>query len=106
MSQPEEPKQDAPREIRLTQVLDDAVAQGEYSNIATIIAGPAELFIDFARIVPGRSEMRVFSRVILSPVHAKQLAVALSENIRRYEQQNGPIPTPPAPAPGKGGPFH
>lgn len=103
---PDAPRPDGPREVRLTQVIPDELAQGEYSNVATIIVGPAEFFLDFARIVPGRTEMRVVSRVILSPIHAKQLAMALSDNIRRYEQQHGQIPLPPAPSPGKAGPFH
>ena len=106
MKPPEDAPSDQPREVRLTQVLPDELAQGEYSNIATIIVGPAEFFLDFGRVVPGRAEMRVVSRVILSPIHAKQLANALSENIRRYEQQHGAIPLPPAHAPGKLGPFH
>lgn len=106
MAQNDEQRPEAPREIRLTQVLDDETAQGEYSNIATIINGPAEFFLDFGRIVPNRAEMRVVSRVILSPVHAKQLATALVENIKRYEQQHGAIPVPPPPPPGKGGHFH
>ena len=97
---------DGPREVRLVQVLPEELAQGEYSNIATIIAGPAEFFLDFGRVVPGRAEMRVVARVILSPVHAKQLAVALTENIRRYEQSHGAIPMPPQQQPGKLGPFH
>lgn len=106
MSENDASSPEAPREIRLTQVLPDEIAQGEYSNIATIIGGPAEFFLDFGRIVPGRAEMRVVSRVILSPTHAKQLAAALSDNIRRYEQQHGPIPVPPPAPAGRPGPFH
>jgi hypothetical protein len=95
------------QEVRLTPVLDDAVAQGQYSNLATIISGPQEFFIDFGRVVPGKSEFRVFSRVILTPAHAKQLAAALSDHVRRYEQAHGAIPTPPnEPPKGEGGSFH
>src|SRR5205814_8329795 len=74
-----------PREVRLTSVMDENVAQGAYSNLATIISGPAEFFIDFGRVVPGRNEFRVFSRVILTPSHAKQLAAALTDPVRRHE---------------------
>ncbi len=106
MTPPDDPAADAPREIRLTTVVPDEIAAGEYSNIATIVVGPAEFFLDFARVVPGRTEMRVVARVILSPVHAKQVAAALSENIRRYEQQHGPIPSPPGGASRPGGHHH
>jgi hypothetical protein len=83
--------------------MDDSVAEGAYANIATIIVGPHEFFLDFGRVVPGRREFRVFSRVILSPAHAKSLAQALTENVRRYEQAHGTIAgLPSTPVPGDG----
>lgn len=72
--------------------MDDAVADGVYANIASIMSGPAEFFLDFGRVVPGKPEFRVFSRVIMTPVHAKQLAHALSEHVRQFERQHGEIP--------------
>ena len=88
---PARPEDGKPRQVRLEPVMDDVVAQGAYSNLATIISGPAEFFIDFGRVVPGSSQFRVFSRVILTPSHAKQLAVALTDHIRRYESSHGAI---------------
>ena len=105
-NKPGAPDPQRPREVRLTPVMDDAVAHGEYSNLATIISGAQEFFIDFGRVVPGRTEFRVFSRVILTPAHAKSLAAALTEHVRRYEQANGPIPGIPDPPRGQGGGFH
>ena len=99
------PGDNKPREVRLTPVMDDDVARGEYSNLATIISGAQEFFIDFGRVVPGRTDFRVFSRVILTPAHAKSLAAALTEHVRRYEQANGAIPMPD-PQRGPGGGFH
>ena len=93
----------AAREVRVSPVMDDAVAQGEYSNLATIISGNQEFFIDFGRVVPGKTEFRVFSRIILTPAHAKSLAAALTDHVRRHEQAHGPIALPEPPRGPTGG---
>src|ERR1700748_407622 len=61
--------------------LDDNVAQGEYINFANIIHSPSEFVIDLGRIMPGRADVKVFSRVVMTPLHAKQLLEALAQNI-------------------------
>ena len=75
--------------IRIT--LDDAVAQGEYINFANIIHSPSEFVIDLGRIMPGRSDVKVFSRVVMTPLHAKQLLEALAQNIAIFEGKYGQI---------------
>lgn len=75
--------------IRIT--LDDNVAQGEYINFANIIHSPSEFVIDLGRIVPGRPDVKIYSRVIMTPLHAKQLLEALAHNISLYEQKFGEI---------------
>jgi len=55
---------------------------GTYVNFANIIHNPAEFVIDFGRIVPGRTDVRVLTRVLTSPVHAKQLLNALGRTLR------------------------
>jgi hypothetical protein len=75
--------------IRIT--LDDAVAQGEYINFANIIHSPSEFVIDLGRIVPGRPDVKVYSRAIMTPLHAKQLMEALAHNISMFEQKFGEI---------------
>src|SRR5438067_10383487 len=75
--------------IRIT--LDDNVAQGEYINFANIIHSPSEFVIDLGRIVPGRTDVKIYSRVIMTPLHAKQLLEALGHNIGLYEQKFGEI---------------
>lgn len=77
--------------IRIT--LDDATAQGEYVNFANIIHSPSEFVIDLGRIVPGRNDVKVYSRVIMTPLHAKQLLEALAQNISMFEQKFGEIRT-------------
>ena len=75
--------------IRIT--LDDNIAQGEYINFANIIHSPSEFVIDLGRIVPGRPDVKIYSRVIMTPLHAKQLLEALAHNISLYEQKFGEI---------------
>ena len=73
--------------------IDDSVASGVYVNFANIIHNPAEFVIDFGRVVPGRSDVRVLSRVLTTPVHAKQLLNALAQNVALYEKTFGTIRT-------------
>src|SRR5438876_8944396 len=80
-----------PQQPTLRISLDDAVAQGEYVNFANIIPSPSEFVIDLGRIVPGRTDVKVYSRVIMTPLHAKQLLEALSQNISLFEQKFGEI---------------
>ncbi len=71
--------------------LGDREAEGIYSNLAIISHSPAEFVIDFTRILPNVPKAKVYSRIIMTPQHAKMLMNALSENIRRFEAQNGAI---------------
>ena len=75
--------------IRIT--LDDNIAQGEYVNFANIIHSPSEFVIDLGRMVPGRPEVKIYSRVITTPLHAKQLLEALAHNIGLFESKFGEI---------------
>lgn len=80
-----------PQQQTIRIVLDDAVAQGEYVNFANIIHSPSEFVLDLGRVVPGRNDVKVYSRVILTPLHAKQLLEALGQNILLFEQKYGEI---------------
>ena len=87
---PEKPDNEpAPQSVQFT--IDETVANGVYVNFANIIHNPAEFVIDFGRIVPGRNDVRVLSRILTSPVHAKQLLNALAQNVALYEKTYGPI---------------
>ncbi len=89
-------------------VMDETVANGVYVNFANIIHNPAEFVIDFGRVVPGRPDVRIHSRVLTSPVHAKQLLNALAQNVALYEKNFGPIRLdyePQAELPGSSGPH-
>ncbi len=71
--------------------LPEEVAEGTYSNLAIISHSNAEFVVDFIRLVPNVPKAKVKSRIILTPQHAKRLQKALSDNIEKYEAQNGYI---------------
>ncbi len=77
--------------VSLQVSLDDATAEGRYVNFANILHNPTEFVIDFGRIVPGRNDVKVMSRVLMTPFHAKQLVRALQQNIEIYERNYGEI---------------
>ena len=70
------------------------VAPGVYSNFAIISHTSSEFVVDLAAMMPGVPKVTVRSRVILAPEHAKRLAMALQENIAKYEQEFGKIVVP------------
>mgnify|MGYP006088289079 FL=1 len=71
--------------------LDDGVGQGEYVNLAIVTHSPAEFVMDFIRILPGMTKSKVKSRIIMAPMHAKTLMMALQDNIKKYENKFGEI---------------
>ena len=72
------------------------VAQGVYVNFALIAHSSSEFVMDLASVLPGLQKATVRTRAILAPEHAKRLAMALQENIARYEQEFGKIQLPNA----------
>ena len=71
--------------------IDDKIADGEYANWANIVFSPAEFVIDFGRLMPGKPAVRVVTRVITSPAHAKRLLEVLKNVVVQYEKQHGEI---------------
>lgn len=67
------------------------VASGHYSNFTVISHGPTEFFFDFITVAPKIPQAKVQSRVIMTPENAKNLLMALSENVKRYEATFGEI---------------
>ena len=65
-----------------------------YANLARISHSPADIVIDFAHILPGESTANIQSRVVMSPLSAKLLMHALTENLARYEAAFGEIKVP------------
>lgn len=67
-------------------------ADGTYSNFTIVSHSGAEFILDFARITPGRPKAKVKSRVIMAPIHVKNLMKTLQDNIQKYEAHFGQIP--------------
>jgi hypothetical protein len=65
-----------------------------YANLARISHSPADIVIDFAHILPGENSANIRSRVVMSPLSAKLLMRALTENLARYEAAFGEIKVP------------
>jgi hypothetical protein len=65
-----------------------------YANLARIAHSPSDLVIDFAHILPGEARAVIRSRVVMTPLSAKLLLRALTENIARYEAAFGEIHIP------------
>lgn len=65
-----------------------------YSNFAVITHSASEIIVDFARLMPNTPRHKVYARVLMTPLNAKLLARALSENIAKYEAQFGEIRVP------------
>jgi hypothetical protein len=65
-----------------------------YANLARIAHSPADIVIDFAHLLPGEPKARIRSRVVMTPLSAKLLVKALTENLARYETAFGEIHLP------------
>ena len=71
--------------------LDEKVGTGEYANLAIVTHSPAEFVLDFTQVMPGMPKARVRARIIMAPLHAKAFAMALGDNIKKYESNFGEI---------------
>lgn len=65
-----------------------------YANLARISHSPADIVIDFAHILPGETTAKIQSRIVMTPLSAKLLLHALTENLGRYEAAFGEIKVP------------
>lgn len=80
-----------PKQGQINIELDEATAEGVYSNLAIINHSVSEFVVDFVKIMPGTPKSKVKSRIILTPQHAKRFLKALNENVVRFENQHGEI---------------
>ena len=65
-----------------------------YSNFAMITHSTSELVLDLARLLPNVPKVKVYARIIMTPMNAKLLHRALGENLAKFEAQFGEIKTP------------
>ncbi|HOD17541.1 MAG TPA: DUF3467 domain-containing protein [Candidatus Cloacimonadota bacterium] len=85
MSHPTPPQQ------QINVKIDEKVGEGVYANFFVISNSPSEFILDFGRVVPGIPDARIYTRVMTTPQHAKQLMQLLEKNIENYEAQFGEI---------------
>lgn len=67
----------------------DQVLAGIYSNAMQVTHTKEDVILDFLFLALPQGQL--LSRVITSPGHAKRVLSALTENLKRYEAQFGPI---------------
>ena len=65
-----------------------------YANLARISHSPSDIVLDFAHLLPAATKAVVKARVVMSPLSAKLLLRALTENLARYEAAFGDINVP------------
>lgn len=93
-AKPSAPPPGPPQGPQLPVELPDDVAQGTYSNLIFCTHSPSEFVLDFARALPGARKGRIYSRVVLTPQHAKALFELLQRNIGTFEETHGAIKLP------------
>ncbi len=71
--------------------IDENVCECTYANFFVITNSPSEFIMDCGRILPGIPDARIYTRVVMTPSHAKQLMQLLEKNIETYESQFGEI---------------
>ena len=71
--------------------LSEEIAEGVYANMALIAHSNSEFVVDFIRMMPGVPKAKVKSRIVLTPEHAKRLALALKDNLDKFEEKFGQI---------------
>ncbi len=92
------PDSDDNNQPRINIELSEAAAEGIYSNLVLVSHSSSEFVIDFARLLPGPPKGKVYSRIIMTPQHAKALIATLQENMSRFERNFGPVQPLPGPA--------
>jgi hypothetical protein len=80
-----------PQPQQINVKIDEKVGEGIYANFLMVANNQSEYVLDFGRIVPGMKDVRIFSRIMATPQHAKQFYTTLKQNIDQYEKQFGEI---------------
>lgn len=69
--------------------ISDDVLKGVYANLVQVAHSKEEFVLDFMTMMPPQGI--VSARVYLSPAHVKRLALALTDNVKKYEEQFGVV---------------
>ena len=85
------PERKPPQKLQLELPPDlDAV----YANLVGVSYTPGEFILDFGRTLPGQRNLKVLSRLLMSPIGAKMFYTALGSRLARYEAAFGEIKMP------------
>ena len=76
--------------------ISDEALKGQYTNMMMIVHTKEEFVLDFMNVLPPQGI--VTSRIITSPGHMKRIIAALSDNLKKYEDQFGTITEAPSPS--------
>ncbi len=71
--------------------MDPKIAVGTFANIPVVNPAPTGFLVDFFSYLPGMPAAQQVSRLIIAPDVAKQLSVALNNQIAAFEKQFGVI---------------
>jgi hypothetical protein len=66
--------------------------EGRYANYFEIGHNAFEFLLDFGQFYSEAPEGRMHTRIVTSPLYAKQLAEVLNRALSQYEQIHGPVP--------------
>lgn len=86
-----------PNQKQMQIKISDDVLKGVYANAMQVSHSKEEFVLDYMNLSPHQGVGVVSSRVIISPGHAKRMIAALTENLKKYEDQFGKIEEASAP---------
>lgn len=81
------------KDLKIEVKVDENIAMGIYANFSNVSHSPEEFVFDFVFVhpAPPPGYGKLMSRMILAPGHAKRFLLALSQNIREFEERFGEI---------------
>ncbi|MCU0848040.1 MAG: DUF3467 domain-containing protein [Spirochaetes bacterium] len=81
------------KDIKIEVKVDEKEATGVFTNFSNISHSPEEFIFDFIFVHPAPPPGfgKLMSRIIVTPSHAKRLLLALTENLRDFEERFGEI---------------
>lgn len=73
----------------------DEKLKGDYANVMQVLHTKEEFVLDFLNIFPPTGTLN--ARIIVSPGHFKRMVAAMTENLKKYEEQFGKVEPSEAP---------
>lgn len=81
------------KDVKIEVKVEESIAAGIFANYSNISHSPEEFVFDFIFVHPAPPPGfgKLMSRLLLTPGHAKRFLLALSQNIKEYEDRFGEI---------------